>query len=158
MKICSNCGHNNAEGILFCERCGVAIGAISLSTKQLSEEENNLQAGGELLGEENIIFIYVRGHEDPITVQLRDHVILGRGDGKTGENAVNLDPFGAADSGVSRRHAILQRDGEHLQIIDLGSTNHTYVNGEQVDTTLASLLRDGDEVQLGRLTMRVFFK
>ncbi|MFX0537429.1 FhaA domain-containing protein [Ornithinimicrobium sp. Y1847] len=55
------------------------------------------------------------------------------------------------DPGVSRRHAEVRisHDGPHLQVVvrDLGSTNGTYLNGEQVGS---EELRSGDRITIGR--------
>lgn len=55
------------------------------------------------------------------------------------------------DPGASRRHAEIRisHDGPHLQVIlrDLGSTNGTYLNGEQVGS---EELRHRDRITMGR--------
>jgi signal transduction histidine kinase/pSer/pThr/pTyr-binding forkhead associated (FHA) protein len=55
-----------------------------------------------------------------------------------------------ADTEVSRRHAELRLDREGYRIVDLGSANGTYVNGQPVDQTA---LQPGDRVQLGQTVM-----
>ncbi len=55
-----------------------------------------------------------------------------------------------ADHEVSRRHAELRLDREGYRIVDLGSANGTYVNGQPIDQTP---LRPGDRVQLGQTVM-----
>lgn len=50
--------------------------------------------------------------------------------------------------GVSRRHATLVHHGGRVEIVDLGSTNGTHVNGEPVDRR-GRLLAEGDRVQVG---------
>ncbi len=50
------------------------------------------------------------------------------------------------DPGVSRQHARVQRGPEGTELVDLGSTNGTYVNGRRV---VRCRLRHGDRVQLG---------
>ncbi|WP_238335671.1 FhaA domain-containing protein [Serinicoccus kebangsaanensis] len=61
-----------------------------------------------------------------------------------------------ADPGASRKHAEIRisHDGPHLQVIlrDLGSTNGTYLNGEQVGS---EELRNGDRITLGRTHITV---
>jgi len=54
------------------------------------------------------------------------------------------------DPGVSRQHAKVVRgqDGTYV-LIDLGSTNGTYINGLRVKS---SPLRDGDKIQIGTVT------
>jgi hypothetical protein len=48
---------------------------------------------------------------------------------------------------VSRAHARLERRGEEVFVLDLGSTNFTRVNGERVGERA---LRHGDELRFGR--------
>jgi pSer/pThr/pTyr-binding forkhead associated (FHA) protein len=56
--------------------------------------------------------------------------------------------FVIAHDSISRRHAMLARDGDRVIVTDLGSTNGTFVNGRW--TTQAEIL-PGDTLQLGRL-------
>jgi DNA-binding winged helix-turn-helix (wHTH) protein len=53
--------------------------------------------------------------------------------------------------GVSRRHARLVVDGEHVALEDLGSQNGTYLRGERI--TGRATLADGDEVRLGPVSI-----
>lgn len=57
-----------------------------------------------------------------------------------------------ADHNVSREHAAFVREGDGWAIEDLGSTNGTYVNGQEVQGTR---LREGDRVRVG-VTEMVF--
>ena len=98
------------------------------------------------------------------TIPLSNHTaLIGRSSASRGlRPEVALD----ADTGVSRRHAQFVRDGDSLTVVDLSSTNGTYVVGtdtEPDDTTVALVpgvpteLRDGDRVYVGawtRLTVR----
>jgi hypothetical protein len=56
-----------------------------------------------------------------------------------------------ADPNVSRNHAEIRPKGDRFEVVDLGSTNGTRVNGVRVDT---QLLQDGDEVTFGNTRMR----
>jgi FHA domain len=57
------------------------------------------------------------------------------------------------DSQLSRRHARVSIDGGRLLIEDMGSTNGTFVNGDQIRGPTA--LSPGDTVQLGDSTLRL---
>jgi pSer/pThr/pTyr-binding forkhead associated (FHA) protein len=70
---------------------------------------------------------------------------------------LNLDAFGAENKGVSRRHASLTRDGARLYLTDLGSTNQTFLNGQRVMENDYLVVRDGDELRLGQLVMKLFY-
>jgi diguanylate cyclase (GGDEF)-like protein len=75
----------------------------------------------------------------------KSEVVLGR----SSECQFQVD-----DDGISRRHAkvCLSPDGQ-FQVVDLGSTNGTYLNGTRVD---AAALKDGDKIQIGSNTVVKF--
>ena len=54
------------------------------------------------------------------------------------------------DPGVSRHHAELRVEGDEVVLVDLGSTNGTFVNSEPVRRIA---LTDGTRVTLGRTTL-----
>ena len=51
------------------------------------------------------------------------------------------------DPTVSRRHALVVRDGAGVRVLDDRSLNGVFVNGERVDSRV---LADGDEILVGR--------
>ncbi|MBS2028383.1 MAG: GGDEF domain-containing protein [Deltaproteobacteria bacterium] len=58
------------------------------------------------------------------------------------------------DDGISRRHAkIVVRPDGSVNIVDLGSTNGTFYDGNRVDV---HSLRDGDKIQIGSTTILKF--
>ena len=56
------------------------------------------------------------------------------------------------DANASRRHATVSPGPGGLQVMDLGSTNGTYVDGQRIQTALA---RPGSTVRVGSTTFRV---
>ncbi|MBV8350343.1 MAG: FHA domain-containing protein [Mycolicibacterium sp.] len=58
------------------------------------------------------------------------------------------------DLSVSRRHAEFRREHGDFRIVDVGSLNSTYVNGEPVDSS--AVLANGDQIQIGKFCL-VFF-
>ena len=83
---------------------------------------------------------FYEGLEMPVD---RDWVVIGRG---RGADIVIAEPT------MSRAHAAIGFDGSHFFVQDLGSTNGTRVNGTREQK---AMLRDGDEVQLGKLALAV---
>jgi diguanylate cyclase (GGDEF)-like protein len=49
---------------------------------------------------------------------------------------------------ISRQHALLEYRGRNVTVSDLGSTNGTYVNGDQIAPRSAAVLRSGDRFQV----------
>lgn len=72
------------------------------------------------------------------TYPLQEFNLIGRSD----EATIKIE-----DTGVSRQHATIRREGGHYWLVDLGSANGTYVNDTALTT--ARVLRDGDRVQFG---------
>jgi pSer/pThr/pTyr-binding forkhead associated (FHA) protein len=157
MQQCSHCGASNREGVIYCEKCGIAITVIPLTTRQLGDA--GMSSGTSQLGDEGAVILQVENFDTPITIQLRQEVILGRladqGDGKT---YVNLTSFNADQMGVSRRHARLLRDRRSVYLMDLNSTNGTRLNGQPLPNAIERRLRDGDVIDLGKLKIYVYFK
>jgi pSer/pThr/pTyr-binding forkhead associated (FHA) protein len=55
---------------------------------------------------------------------------------------------------VSRCHAVLLRDAAGVRLIDLASTNGTYVNGEPVPADEPVRLDNGNIIQIGQVSAR----
>ena len=68
---------------------------------------------------------------------------------------LDLTAFGALEQGVGRRHARLFIQDGQIQIEDLESTNGTLVNGQRLSAHRPQALRDGDQIQLGRMVLRI---
>jgi signal transduction histidine kinase len=94
-------------------------------------------------------------HDPSIRVGLdvRGEVTLGRG--QDGPCFVALGPFEADLLGVSRTHAMLRPTDDKLYIIDLGSTNGTWLNGHSIGVNTPYSLTNGDLLTLGRLELTV---
>lgn len=95
----------------------------------------------------------MRGFFEGLSLPIdRDWVVVGRG---RGADVVIAEPT------ISRAHAAIGFDGERFFVEDLGSTNGTSVNGKRerggADGKRAPrlALNTGDEVQLGKLLLKV---
>lgn len=78
----------------------------------------------------------------PREVQLTtDLLVVGRGS----QAGLRLD-----DTGVSRQHAEVRREGDDVVLVDLGSTNGTTVNGRVIERVR---LTPGDRIELGRCVL-----
>ncbi len=66
--------------------------------------------------------------------------------GRADANTVTLK-----DAKVSRQHAQIQQQGKEFILIDLNSSNGTFVNGERIEE---HVLANGDEIQIGDVLLQ----
>ena len=86
-------------------------------------------------------------------------ITIGRRDPNTGKKPdVDLEPFDALNKGVSRIHASIVRREGSLTLIDQGTPNGTFLNGQKLVPRQPRILRDGDDIRLGHLVVRVSFR
>lgn len=161
---CPYCGFANPADEPTCLQCGQVL-QVNLSptnaTRRLDaavESVNFPHWGTARLGKERKLVLHVRDHQSPLIVNLTDQLTLGRFDPDTGEHPdVNLEDYDAQEKGVSRRHAAILVEDEALKVMDLGSANATFLNGQKLIAHQARILRDGDELRLARMIIRVHF-
>ncbi len=169
MRNCAYCGHENREGLLFCEECGQSLASDSAaaaamaSTKQLQNVPDELGTkatwGTARFGSESSIIIHIRDAAEPIVLQPRQETIFGRADINTQTLPdMDLSPYGALEKGVSRTHAAIRRSEDTLTLVDLGSVNGTFLNGQRLIPNQPRVLRDGDEIRFARLVVHIYFK
>ena len=170
MITCIHCGHENYENTILCTHCGLPVESDMIDPSLLSSEGTTRRLDGTSqssafprwgtarLGTERKLLLHVRGHDTPLLVELMENMVLGRYDTDTGEAPeVDLEEYGAQDLGVSRRHAVVLFEDDAVKIMDLGSANATFINGQKLMAHQARILRDGDELRLGRMVIRVNF-
>ena len=167
MLNCSYCGHENREGTLFCEECGQNLfgdtGGAAAATKQLQNvpDELGMKAtwGTARFNSEASIIVHIRDAAEPIVLQPRHETVIGRIDPTSDKKPdLDLSPFGALDKGISRLHAAVRRGEDTLTLVDLSSVNGTYLNGQRLTPNQPRVLRDGDEIRLGKLVIHIYFK
>lgn len=152
---CNQCGHRNPPVSTFCSACGAVLDKPSLHTNVLpktdplldgiGDKDNAVVQGSELQPGEAMLVVR-QGPEIGTRYTLDGvHITVGR----VPDNQIQLDDFT-----VSRQHAIFVRQGDAWLVRDLGSLNGTYVNNVRVDE---SVVRHGDEVQVGRFRLVAFF-
>ena len=166
MIICPNCQHKEMTGTLFCSQCGTQLFvAGTLDTqkirvvgnkKDLEEITEPFQSPTSAAVDTWVSLHMVEsGQIIPLTE--RNEFTLGRvTEGQPIMPDVDLTPFNAYANGVSRLHAVLKRV-KNIVIMDLGSSNGTYVNGSHIIPHIEYPLAHGDIISLGKLKIQVLF-
>ena len=157
---CPFCNSVYPENTLFCEECGSYLApADGQTTDPLTspiERDAQKKRGGGGPLKTLILFIQDGGR---IELPMSKEVIIGRLDaGRAIFPDVDLSNEQGIEMGVSRRHARISRRENQIFIQDLDSLNGTFLNATRLVPDLPYPLKDGDEVQIGKLLLTVRFK
>lgn len=155
--ICPQCSTLNDLHAIQCKQCGAMLPQTQEIERPDPEQLPADPQSQVLRG--MVLKLEVTGAGQALRVPLdQDQLVLGRAS-TAGLMAPDIDltPFDAQRKGVSRYHANLKCEGDTLVINDLESLNHTYINGLRLYPHETRVLRNGDELKLGQLIMRVFF-
>lgn len=71
---------------------------------------------------------------------------------------LDLTPEIMPASGVSRLHGKIHQRGSTYWVEDIGSANGTFLNGQRLTPYLLHALKDGDELQLGRVKLKIILQ
>jgi hypothetical protein len=94
-----------------------------------------------------------------ITTQLERTFILGRvsTEIKVNDPLVDLTQFGALELGISRVHVMIRRSKDGYEIIDLESSNGTWLENQRLVPKTPYPLESGDRFRIGRLNILAFY-
>ena len=166
---CPVCKAKHPENAPFCEECGsnllggVGAGTAPLVTHEVTVTRAEREKTIKVPEEEAIspvslkLSILASGRE--MELPLTREVNIGRLDAASNSfPEVDLTSDGGLKRGVSRWHAKIIRRGSEVLIEDLGSINGTFLNHKKLTPCFPRALKSGDELQLGKLVLRVSFK
>ena len=165
MVKCPFCQTEHPENTLFCDECGSYLqGDNQKETDPLAvaevtwmEREETSEAPEEITSPLGLKLTIPDSGRD-VEVPLTKEVNIGRLDPASASVPdVDLSSDGGLEKGVSRRHAKITRRGREVFIEDLGSINGTFLNRKKLTPYLPQTLKSGDELQLGKLILRISF-
>jgi hypothetical protein len=167
MIICSNCQHQNVSGAVFCAECGAQLDGIeTLTTHNITDEEiaeglgkNEPHPEPPSSPTNSWISLHLMDSGKILPLATRNEFTLGRlSEGQPIMPDIDLTPYQAYASGVSRLHAVVKRDSGRIFVMDLGSSNGTYLNGRRLNPHMEEDLKHGDVVALGKLKIQVLLR
>ena len=168
-KFCPVCKYKNESGATVCAFCGSPLedgGDENPTTTRNVDMATNVlpQATQEIVNRTletppQGIAIYSSASDAPITINTSNQFTLGRKmTGEMDDSFVDLKPFGAYENGVSRRHAMIRRTAEGYEIMDLGSTNGTWLEKQRLIPNRPYPLNNVSRIFLGRLQLLLIFQ
>jgi hypothetical protein len=124
-----------------------------------SDLEFKLLLGNALFRENACLVLQLVESDSRLTITPDKETLFGRFDPEgNNPSQVDLSPYGGRKKGVSRIHAAIYRSKHTLSLVDLGSSNGTFLNGERLRPQQTRVLRDGDEVRFGGLAAKIYYR
>jgi hypothetical protein len=170
MIVCSNCKHSNMAGAVFCSECGASLGPTdplttqSIKTSQMQEALKQMPpersgSGTPPPPANNWVTLHLLDTGQVLPLAERSEFTLGRiSEGQPIMPDIDLSPYQAYARGVSRLHAVLKREASRVFLMDLGSSNGTFVNGKRLSPHTDHAIANGDVVALGKLKIQILIK
>jgi hypothetical protein len=167
MIICSNCQHKNVAGAMYCAECGAQLdGVETLITQAITDEQIETELKRKATSPEvhaipanSWLSLHLMDSGKILPLASRNEFTLGRlSEGQPIMPDIDLTPYQAYASGVSRLHAVVKRDANRVMVMDLGSSNGTYLNGRRLNPHTEESLNHGDIVALGKLKIQVLLR
>jgi pSer/pThr/pTyr-binding forkhead associated (FHA) protein len=158
----------NDQDALVCEYCGTVFVDLHLESYETTKNVTNRRAT-DLLNENQQTLkspshgmaFFLFGKTEPLAVFDEDVIYLGRLDKDSKETTreafVDLALAAGFTQGVSRRHAMIHRQDNRVELMDLHSSNGTFLNGNRLLPSKFYELKSGTVIQLGRLKLIAIF-
>ncbi|OQY31135.1 MAG: hypothetical protein B6243_08945 [Anaerolineaceae bacterium 4572_5.2] len=166
MIMCPSCQHKEVEGTIFCSECGAQLESMdsmitrTIQTNGMSAVKagaSEKQSSGAQMAGWVTLQLLDSGQFLPLTE--RNEFTMGRvSEGQPIMPDIDLTPYRAYECGVSRLHAVVKKRNSQVFIMDLGSSNGTYVNGERLEIERERALSHGSVISLGKLKIQVLLK
>lgn len=170
-KFCPTCKNLIDRKAVACVYCGSLFDVNPSRSVLMTKKTNvltaptaeliNLYVDATLLPDEGIA-LYTEGMTEPVCLNFEGELVLGRdgvdADGASDENLLNLSELGGYLMGISRRHAVIRRTKRGYEIIDLASTNGSWLNGIKLTPNRAYPLMNGSQLRFGRMRVLVLYR
>lgn len=165
-KFCPVCKNINKPEAAVCRHCGAALhteSKIAVTTRNTEIKINYSEKPEELHIDESIIpsngiAVYFEGTTKPVEIITDKEFIVGRRIAESPESFLDLADFDGYKMGLSRRHAMIRRTESGYEIIDLSSTNGTWLNDERLVPYITHPLASGSRLRLSRIRLVVFYR
>jgi|SRR5271157_395454 hypothetical protein len=163
MIVCPNCQHKEMTGAVFCSECGAQLVDMNLATHKIhtAETRREIESGTATISPppavlQSWISLHIMESGQILPLADRTEFTLGRvAESQPIVPDVDLTPFNAYANGVSRLHAALKLIKNRIVLVDLGSSNGTYLNGTRLAPYVETPVSHGDVIYLGKLKLQL---
>lgn len=165
-KFCPVCKIKNDRDAIFCIHCG---SLFDQHYSGMPATTKNTELSGAFLAEiknppvdktlipEDGIAVYVAGTSKPVYLRFEKELVFGRKSDDNEGNLLDLSELGGYETGVSRRHAMIRRGESGYELIDLASTNGSWLNEQRLSPNKPYPLASGSQLRFGRMRLLVLY-
>lgn len=159
-KLCPSCKRNNPSEAPICQYCGTRF-PDEITDLTISKKPPQLEFLAKPkfeINDTDLVMFVVVGEEKPIPLNFPEgSMTVGRfAPGNTSPD-IDLSDYGAGMLGVSRLHALFTRSEQGFFVEDLGSTNGTFLNNQELHPHTPYFVGNGDFLSLGQLILTVHY-
>lgn len=162
IKTCPVCKNENEAGALECQKCGALLNDFptdlvpipDLANAPLKNVESHLDTAQI---PEGGIGIHIPGAPRAYYLHVYKELIIGRPSDATFDSVLDLSELGAYAMGVSRRHVKIQRTAAGFEVVDLGSRNGSWLNGERLAPNKPYPFASGAELRIGKMQLLIVY-
>ena len=165
-RFCPICKNKNDRKAVTCKYCGGLLDdthtarAITtrntggLSVDPIKLPDNFIDYG--MIPKDGIA-IYPAGMPKPMYLHIDKELIIGRKTGETTESFLDLSELGGFNLGLSRRHALIRRVESGFEVVDLSSTNGSWLNNKRLIPNEPYPFENGAQLRFGLLQILVAY-
>ena len=164
-RYCPICKKGNERGAIVCIHCGASLesprsdllATVTNPTtlEKISAKITDSPVDDSLIPDDGIA-IYVAGTSKPVYLWFDKELVFGRkADGLSQGTFLDLSELGGHQAGISRRHAMIRRGEDGYEIVDLSSTNGSWLNDKRLIPHKPVPLASGSQLRFGLLRLLV---
>jgi pSer/pThr/pTyr-binding forkhead associated (FHA) protein len=162
IKTCPVCKSENAATAVECQNCGALLNDFPTDLVAIPDIANAPVQNVESILDTSLIpeggiGIYIPGAPKAYYLHVYKELIIGRPADATFDSVLDLSELGAYAMGVSRRHVKLQRTRTGFDVVDLGSRNGSWLNGERLTPNKSYSLASGAELRIGKMRLVIVY-
>jgi len=165
-KFCPVCKNKNDRTAVKCIHCGAPLDVQPTGMARTTKDTGGLFVDLSKLPDSLInrsliptdgIAIYAAGTLKPFYLRIKDEFVIGRKVEETSETFLDLSELDGFNMGLSRRHVMIRRAKNGYEVIDLSSTNGTWMNEERLVPEKPYELKNGSQLRIGRLRLLITY-
>jgi len=166
-RFCPTCKNKNLRDASVCSYCGTSLdenltNKVAITQNTGGQPNAPVESAGSFVDTalipEGGIGIYVAGAFKPFYLHIDKELVIGCNMEKTSGAFLDLSDLDAFNMGLSRRHVMIRKTESGFEVIDLSSTNGTWLNAERLVPNKPYPFTSGSQLRAGRMRLFIIYQ